>query len=210
MPHSEDSATPETAGGVSRTFLLKEKNMKKLFARSMGLVASLVVTGGMICMAPAAAWAQQKFKVSPPDPGAVTKYTEQHTFDVGDIAGHQIRIATLHTKNSDKAGEYDGVKAVEGTGWLASDYINGSGHFTVHNVVLMANGDKVYSRSEGISHTQIAADGARKTSTTSVNTITGGTGRFATLRGSTRATGSTDFKTGTNTASVEGEYWFDK
>ena len=140
----------------------------------------------------------------------MSKYTEQHTFDVGDIAGHQIRIATLQTKYSDKAGDYDGVKFVETTGWIASDYVNGSGRFTIYNVTLMANGDKVYSRAEGVPQTSIAADGGRKAVISTVSTISGGTGRFAALRGSTRGTATSDFKTGASTTSAEGEYWFDK
>jgi len=182
--------------------------MKKWFARAVGPVL-ILVAGGMALVAPSAS-AQQKFKTSPPDPGAVTKYTEQHIFDVGDMPGHQIRIATLHTKYSDKAGEYDGVKFVESTGWLTSDYISGSGRLNTYGVTLMANGDKVFSRADGVSHTSISADGQRKTSYSTVTTLTGGTGRFATLRGISRATGTTDFKTGTTTASSEGEYWFEK
>lgn len=74
----------------------------------------------------------------------------------------------------------------------------------------MANGDKVYSRAEGLTHTSIAADGGRKAVISTVSTISGGTGRFAALRGSTRGTATSDFKTGASTTSAEGEYWFDK
>jgi len=181
--------------------------MKKSFVR---LVSSLIAVVFTAALAAPLALAQQKSKMSPPDPGAVTKYTEQHSFDVGDVPGHQIRIAALHTKYSDQAGNYDGVKFVEASGWLASDYINGSGRFSSYGVLLMANGDKVYSKADGLSQTTVAADGARKTSYTTVTTITGGSGRFATLRGVSRASGTTDFKSGTTTSSSEGEYWFEK
>jgi hypothetical protein len=183
--------------------------MKKSFAKVIGRMLALVVAGGMAVVAPLAS-AQQKFKNSPPDPDAVTKYTQQHVFDVGDMPGHQIRIASLHTKYSDKAGGYDGVKPVESNAWLTSDYVNGSGRFNTYAVTLMANGDKVFSRADGVSQTSIGTDGGRKTSFSTVTTITGGTGRFATLRGTSRATGVTDFKTGTSNTSSEGEYWFDK
>ena len=184
--------------------------MKKLSVAPVALLRSIALLAAMALITPATVWAQQKFKATPPDPGAVTKYTEQHVFDVGDISGHQIRIASLQTKNSDKAGEYDGVKSVETSAWLSSDYVNGSGRFTSYGVTLMANGDKVFSRAEGLSQTTVGTDGARKTSYTTVTTLTGGTGRFATLRGVSRASGLTDFKTGTTTGTSEGEYWFDK
>jgi hypothetical protein len=168
-------------------------------------VRAALLAGSLLLVVPAAALAQQKVKMSPPDPGAVTKYTQQHAFDVGDVAGHQIRIASLQTKFSDQAGNYDGVKFVESSGWLTSDYINGSGRFATYTVLLMANGDKVYSRGEGLSQTTVGADGARKTTFSTVTTITGGTGRFATLRGSSRGSGTTDFKTGATTSTAEGE-----
>ncbi|HEY6512981.1 MAG TPA: hypothetical protein VI032_13435 [Burkholderiaceae bacterium] len=183
--------------------------MKKSFARSIGLMPAFWVAGGMAFVA-SSALAQQKFKNSPPDPDAVTKYTQQHVFDVGDMPGHQIRIASLFTKYSDKAGGYDGVKPVESNGWLTSDYVNGSGRFNAYTVTLMVNGDKVFSRTDGVSQTSIGADGGRKTSFSTVTTVTGGTGRFATLRGTSRGSGVTDFKTGTSNNSSDGEYWFDK
>ena len=184
--------------------------MKESIAKSVGDACGLLLAVFVLSATSACALAQQKFKIPEADPGAVTRYTVQHTFDVGDVPGHQIRIATLHTKNSDQAGQWDGVKTVESNAWLTSDYVNGSGRFTTYAVASMANGDKIYSRAEGLTQTSVAADGARKTSFSTVTTYTGGTGRFATLRGSTRATGTTDFKSGVTTSTAEGEYWFDK
>jgi hypothetical protein len=43
-----------------------------------------------------------------------------------------------------------------------------------------------------------------------VTTLTGGTGKFATIQGTLRAGGVTDFKTGTSGNVTEGEYWFEK
>jgi hypothetical protein len=130
--------------------------------------------------------------------------------DVGDVPGHQIRVASLQTKFANEAPEYDGVKVSESAGWLASDYIGASGRFTQYSVLLMANGDKIYSRSEGLSQTSIAADGTRRTSFSTVTTLAGGTGKFATIRGTIRGSGTTDLKTGTTGSPAEGEYWFDK
>jgi len=184
--------------------------MKKSIVRFVHDVRALLLIASVTLAGPTAALAQQKFKTPDVDPEQVSKYTVQHTLDVGDVPGHQIRIATLHTKNSDKAGEFDGVKVLETTAWLTSDYINGSGRFTTYAVASMANGDKIYSRGEGMTHTAVAADGSRKTSFSTVTTYIGGTGRFATLRGSARGTGATDFKSGFSTSSSTGEYWFDK
>ena len=43
-----------------------------------------------------------------------TKYGEQLGLDVGDVPGHQIRVARLQTTYTDNAPVVDGVKAVSG------------------------------------------------------------------------------------------------
>ena len=183
--------------------------MKALTARGMSVLLT-IAAGGLFLIAPTGSWAQQKLKYSFKDPGGLTKYTQQHVLDVGDVAGLQIRVASLQTKYTNEAPEYDGVKVVETMGWLASDYIGASGRFTSYGVLHMANGDRIFTRADGLSQTSIGADGGRRTSFSTVTTLTGGTGKFATIRGTIRGSGVTDLKTGTTGNPSEGEYWFEK
>ncbi len=183
--------------------------MKTLTARRQGLLMT-AVTVGLLLITPTSSWAQQKFKYAFKDPVGVTKYTQQHLLDVGDVAGHQIRVASLQTKFTDTAPEYDGVKVTETAAWLTSDYVNGSGRFMTYGISHMANGDKIFTRTEGLSQTSTGADGAKSTSYSTVTTIVGGTGKFASIRGTIRGGGTTDFKTGTTGSPSEGEYWFAK
>jgi hypothetical protein len=183
--------------------------MKTLTARGMSMLLT-IAAGSLFLIAPTGSWAQQKHKYFFKDPGGLTKYTQQHALDVGDVPGHQIRVASLQTKFANEAPEYDGVKVVENMGWLAADYIGASGHYTGYGVLLMANGDKIFNRSEGLVQTSIGADGGRKSSFSTVTTLTGGTGKFATIRGTIRGSGITDFKIGANSNPSEGEYWFEK
>jgi hypothetical protein len=183
--------------------------MKTLTERGMSVLFT-IAAGSLLLIGPTDSWAQQKFKYAFKDPGGLTKYTQQHVIDVGDVAGHQIRVASLQTKYTGEAPEYDGVKVVEGMGWLASDYIGASGRFTTYGISQMANGDKIFTRAEGLSQTSVGADGGKRTSFTTVTTLTGGTGKFATIRGTLRGSGVTDFKTGTSGNVTEGEYWFEK
>jgi hypothetical protein len=169
-----------------------------------------LVIGTLICLGAAPALSQQKFKYSFKTPPGVAKFTQQHVLDVGDAAGHQIRIGELHTKFADQAPEYDGVKVVEAWGRLMSDYTNGNGRLVPYTVLHMANGDKIYHRGEGVSHSATAADGSRRISYSIVVTITGGTGKFANLRGLLRQTGFSDLKSGTSDAYTDGEYWYEK
>ena len=183
--------------------------MKSTLGRLVRIMLA-VVTPALLLIAPSTSVAQEKFKYSYTQPPGITKYTQQHVIDVGDVPGHQIRVAALQTKYTSDAPEYDGVKVVELLGSLQSDYINGSGRFTQYNVSHMANGDKVFSRVDALSQTSSGADGSGQTSYGTVTTITGGTGKFASIRGLIRGGGVTDFKTGPNNRPAEGEYWFQK
>jgi hypothetical protein len=175
---------------------------------SIRLLALASLIGGTLMLSEAAE-AQQRYKYffSATVPG---KYIEQHTLEVGDVPGHQIRVAAITTKYSAEAPAYDGVKVVESSGWLSSDYIDGSGRFVQYAVLQMANGDKIYQSTEGQSQTSHGTDGGGKASYSTVTYLKGGTGKFATLRGVLRGSGATDFKTGPINNATEGEYWFEK
>ena len=166
--------------------------------------ASMLAAGIAATLAGTAQAQQQKFKYvfSAATQG---KYTEQHTLDVGDAPGHQVRVATISTRYAGEAPTFDGVKAVESTVWISSDYRNGNGRFVQYVVLQMENGDKVYQQVEGQLQTSTG-----KVAYTTVSTLTGGTGRFATLRGVIRGSGVTDFKTGPSPNPSEGEYWFER
>lgn len=173
-------------------------------------VALMVTTGCVVSFASLNAQAQEKIKYSFGGKAASTKYGQQHAIDVGDVPGHRLRIAELSSTYGAEAPEYAGVKVVENRTRLMSDYTDDSGRLLIYVVLHMANGDRIYQRSEGLAHTSVAADGARKTSYSAVTTITGGTGKFMAIRGTLRTTGFTDFKVGTSGNSTEGEYWFEK
>jgi hypothetical protein len=176
----------------------------------LSLAALILTTGCMLSFASLNAHAQEKIKYSFSGKAESSKYGQQHTIDVGDVPGHQLRVAELNVKYGADAPEFAGVKAVEIRTRLMSDYIDNSGRLTVYGVMHMANGDRIYQRQDGLTHTSVAADGSRKTSFSTVTTLTGGTGKFATIRGVLRGTGFADFKAGTSGTSTEGEYWFEK
>ena len=171
---------------------------------------AMIASVGLMLCATREGWAQDKFKYSFKAPPGVSKYTQQHVIDVGDVPGHQIRIYELHSKFGEDAPAYDGVKVVEAWGRQFSDYTNGSGNSWGYSTSMLANGDKIFARIELISQTSVAQDGARTTKFTSVSRLTGGTGKFKGIRGTLTGTGFTDLKSGTSGAVTEGEYWFEK
>src|SRR3989441_1914263 len=184
--------------------------MKMLLRKRIASLVSLIVAGGLTVLAAAEGWAQEKQRYFFKTPPGVTKYTQQHVIDVGDVPGHQVRVFEQHSKYTGEAPAYDGSKVVEG--WLRglSDVTNGSGHGHGYGMSLMENGDKIFSHTDYLVHTVLAADGSRTSKFTTVVTLTGGTGKFKSIRGTLRSSGQTDFKMGTSGVETEGEYWIEK
>jgi hypothetical protein len=172
-----------------------------------GLVALVAV---WLMFVPGEAAAQQKHKYFFKAPPGTTKFTQTHLMDVGDVPGHQVRIAELQSKYPGDAPVYDGLKVVEARTVLVSDYVDGNGNSFTYGVSTLENGDKIFARTEILAHTTVGADGARRTSFTSVATLTGGTGKFKAIRGTLRGSGFSDMKTATSGTQTEGEYWFEK
>lgn len=156
------------------------------------------------------AFAQQRHKFFFKAPPGTTKYTQTHLMDVGDVPGHQVRVAELTTKYPGEALVYDGVKVVDARAILVSDYTDGNGNAFSYTVSTLETGEKIFSHTIILTHTTAGADGTRRTSYTTVVTLTGGTGKFKGIRGTLRSRGFTDLKTGTSGAETEGEYWFEK
>ena len=77
-------------------------------------------------------------------------------------------------------------------------------------MTILESGDKIFSRFETLVQTVVESDGSRKATYTTVTTLTGGTGKFSTIRGTLRGVGTTDFKSGLSGVKTEGEYWFEK
>lgn len=156
------------------------------------------------------AWAQGRTKVKFITPPGISKYTQTHTIEVGDVPNHQLRIFELRTVYTDVAPAYDGVKVKERVARAFSDYIDGSGTATGYAINMLENGDKIYERVAIHAHTAVAADGSKKLSYRAVITLTGGTGRFSGIRGTLLGGGGSDLKTGLTDPWTEGEYWIEK
>jgi len=159
---------------------------------------------------PASASAQQKQKVSFSVPAESTKYTQQHMIDVGDVPGHQVRVFEILRSYGKNAPQIDGQRLKESWTRGMSDYteFNGSGY--IYSTFVTESGEKIYAR--GTTTAQAAATGGSKSAmkVLAVQTITGGTGRFAAIRGIVRIENVSDIVAGTNASNGELEYWMEK
>jgi hypothetical protein len=150
--------------------------------------------------------AQQKEQVSFKTPVANTKYTQQQAIDVGDMAGHQVRIYEIHRTYPVNAPVINGIKLVESWSRGVTDYVDGNGPNTTYNVYVLDNGDKIFTRAALVAQSL----GSGKITTTSAGTITGGTGKMAGIQGVIRTTGTAEPKAGVNENQTDIEYWFQK
>jgi hypothetical protein len=171
---------------------------------ALAMLAALIAA---LVAAPTSAQEKHKFSFSTP-PG-LSVYTQQHEIEVGDVPGHKIRVYETRSKYTGEAPSYAGIKVAEAWTRATSDYTDGNGRASGYGVAILENGDKIFSRYDVLTHTVVESGGARRTSIATVATLTGGTGKFSTIRGTLRSAGGTDFTRGTG-AKTEGEYWFEK
>ena len=164
----------------------------------------------LACFAVAAA-AQEKSRVSFAAPASIAKYPTQHTIAVGDVSGHDVRIFEIVRTFGADGPMIAGlrVKEIRSVGW--SDYTNLNGPGMSYSTWTMANGDKFYAHTSIVSHNSSWGDPTRKgAENKTAGPITGGTGKLAALRGTTRNASKFDPKTGSNESRFDVEYWMQK
>jgi hypothetical protein len=146
---------------------------------------------------PGTAWSQQKFPISTTSEGVKSSYVQQHVIDVGDVAGHQVRILEVHRVHTIKQIELDGVKVAEEWDRGFSDYTNGVGPARGYGIWLLEDGNKVFLEWNGTAYSEATATGSKRGTFNGATKIVGGTGKFAKIQGFSRA-------------SNKGEYWFEE
>jgi hypothetical protein len=159
----------------------------------------------LICLAlvcPTSVLAQERlaFSVSAEN----TKYTQQHTIDVGDVVGHQVRLFEIKRVYSANAPVIGGLKIVESWTRGISDYTNNTGEAVAYGVYVLDNGDKFFTRGRLVA---FQSPEAPNLTATTVGPITGGTGKLARINGMARMVTLANPQTGMNETRIEIEYW---
>ena len=184
--------------------------MRMLFIRTV--LALFVVP---LLAAPLAAQERCKFS-SDGDSGGPSSYPQQLNIDVGDTPGHIVGVyELLNVAGPNDKPNCEGLKEKETRNYGYRDYRDRNGHTWGYSVTILENGDKIYAQYSGTTRTRVAADGSRKTTTDTVSTWTGGTGRYQTVRGLGRTHNLVEWAKGESKptgvqSSSDGEYWFEK
>jgi hypothetical protein len=133
-----------------------------------------------------------------------TKYTQQHTIDVGDVAGHQVRLFEIKRIYPTNAPVIGGMKIVESWTRGISDYTNNSGEARSYSIYVLENGDKFFTRGSLVA---IQGPEVRNLTATTAGPITGGTGKLARINGMARMITLANPQTGMNETQIEIDYW---
>jgi len=130
--------------------------------------------------------------------------------DVGDIPGHQIRIFELKRTFPDDKPNCEGLKRTGSIGHTFSDYYDRNGTIHGYSVTTYENGDKIFIVLDGTSQAITNPDGSKKGIFTGISRYTGGTGKYANVRGLFREITTFDIDKKYNESHTEGEYWIEK
>jgi hypothetical protein len=183
--------------------------MKGLFVGTVPFVLTVSV------LAAAAASAEDRCKLSWESVAGTSKYTQQHNIDVGDIPGHKIGVAELHRTYPDAKANCEGYKFTESWHHFYRDVVDRNGRVWGYVVYILDNGNKIFMEMSGTLKTEVDADGTARTTYDGAGTWTGGTGRYASVRGIQRehltveySPGSTEVRA--SSGKNDAEYWFEK
>lgn len=181
------------------------KNMRTMSVLSISLAVLLFVFSGL-------ALAQQKYTYTHSTAPQSSRYVQQHKMDVGDIPGHQVRILEIHSKYTRGHPVVSGTKVVETWTRGFSDYINGVGPAHGYDVWVLEDGNKIYAEWSGTTYAKPTSTGSIRGTFNGTFRFTGGTGKFATIRGVVTTAGEfdSDPDNGYNNSSDRGEYWFEE
>lgn len=181
---------------------------------SRGIVLIAVAMTGFLLMFADIGLAQQKFPIESRGEGQTgSKYTQQLAIDVGDLAGHQVRIVEIKRTYSEETKlSITGVRVKES--WLRglTDYVNGSGPARGYTVWILEDGEKIFLTWDSVSQSEPTAAGSRRGSSEAVTRISSGTGKYKGIRGLLRDSVQfdTDPNQGYSRAQTKGEYWFEE
>ena len=176
----------------------------------MNQLTRLVATAALLCLVtglpPVKAVAQEKQRASFKTSVENTKYTQQHSIEVGDVSGHHVRVYEIQRTFPNNVPVINGVALKEQWTRAISDYTDNNGPGTTYSVYVLENGDKFFSRTALVAQ----STGAGKLTATTVGNITGGTGKFSGMQGVIRTVNIADPKAGVNEGQTEIEYTINK
>jgi hypothetical protein len=163
--------------------------------------AILIAATAMLSLPATDTLAQDTQRVFFPSSAENTKYTQQHLIEVGDVGGHHVRVFEILRTFPKDPPIFGGLALKEEWNRGVSDYTDNSGAASFYGVYVLENGDKFFAYSTAVSRKAGAG-----LSAVTVGRITGGTGKFANMRGTIYTVRTADPAAGINEGQTEVEY----
>ena len=117
--------------------------MNRLTKLTVATAASLCLVTGLPSLE---VRAQEKQRVSFKISAENTKYTQQHSIEVGDVSGHHVRVYEIKRTFPNNPPVINGVALKEQWTRAISDYTDNNGPGTTYGTYVLENGDKFFSR----------------------------------------------------------------
>lgn len=169
--------------------------------KAINRAATLTAAMAMLSLPATNVLAQESQRVFFSTSAENTKYTQQHLIEVGDVPGHHVRLFEISRTFPNDPPIIGGLALKEEWNRGVSDYTDSSGPASFYGVYVLENGDKFFAYSTAVSRKAGAG-----LSAVTVGRITGGTGKFANMRGTIYAVRTADPSAGINEGQTEIEY----
>jgi hypothetical protein len=167
-------------------------------------------TAILLLSRPAAAVEPERYPLSYDAAAAETAYVKHYHIEVGDVPQHVLRLYDLRRVFPRRPPVFSGVAATEMQERGTAELVDQSGSESAHVTYVLEDGNRVFGRYTGTVRTSRWPDGSRHYDIQGRIELTGGTGRFASLRGSVSVRFALDPGAESSQGESTGEYWFER
>jgi hypothetical protein len=175
--------------------------------RTPARAAHLLGGAALLCL-PVLVAAQQKQPLIYDAGAAQTRTVHDQRIAVDDVPDHVLRFYDVRRAFTGRAPVFDGVRAIEMWEQGVADTVDRNGSESAYITYVLENGEKVLGRYAGVVQSFRWPDGSRHYDHVGSITLTGGSGRFAGMRGLIRVRAAVDPGADSNQIESKGEYWF--
>jgi hypothetical protein len=140
---------------------------------------------------------------------AEASYAKRLRVEVGDVPQHVLEVYSRSRVFARQPPLFDGVRAAESREQGVFDLVDQSGTESGYVTFVLEDGSRVLGRYNGILAARRWPDGSRHYDVRGTLELTGGTGRFAKIRGQLRIWQALDPGADSSQGQAEGQYWLE-
>jgi hypothetical protein len=165
---------------------------------------------GLLAFATAQASGPERHPLAYALDASTARPLRQYRVEVGDVPRHELRVFDLTRRFTRGAPVIDGVRVTESQERGVADLVDQDGSERAYVIYVLEDGNRVFGRYEGTVRTRRWPDGSRHYDVRGTIELTGGTGRFAAIRGRVTVWQAHDPGADSSQGAAQGEYWFER